>query len=497
MVSGTASAAGAAWTAGGRADKVPALLESIRNGGQQNLTSLDLSGCSLSSLPEEVLLLKDLQTLNLGDNTLSSLPAGIGALVSLRVLFFLRNSFSSLPPSLASLPSLETLSFKENKLSSLEPSHLPRSLRALILTSNRLSSIPPGLSGLPNLLKLMVAQNRLESLPADLHECKKLELLRAANNHLTHIPPSLWAMPALAWVALSGSPAMAQPPRLRDPPLKMDDFEVGAQIGQGASGKVYKTKLKAPPHTPVALKVFHEADTISDGSPELELRISAMVRHPAVQRLVATVREPQLAAAFELLPERLVPLASPPSLATATRDIYAPAFSLTLPALLRAATSLAAGLAVLHEKGIAHGDFYAHNIMMDATTGEAVLLDFGAAFTFRSSEKEGAHTPGSGAGEEGGAGEQAGAEGGGHQVLPGEEVQRIEVCAFGRLLSELISHLSIEQSASPPGRGNVTVLALSRLAQECTGSEVSSRPLMPQVLARIQDLAKSASASSL
>jgi len=32
--------------------------------------------------------------------------------------------------------------------------------------------------------------------------------------------------------------------------------------------------------------------------------------------------------------------------------------------------SLSAGLAVLHQKGIAHGDFYAHNIMLDTATGE-------------------------------------------------------------------------------------------------------------------------------
>lgn len=40
-------------------------------------------------------------------------------------------------------------------------------------------------------------------------------------------------------------------------------------------------------------------------------------------------------------------------------------------------------MAYLHEKGICHGDLYAHNVLVDET-GATVLCDFGASFFYPS-----------------------------------------------------------------------------------------------------------------
>lgn len=41
-------------------------------------------------------------------------------------------------------------------------------------------------------------------------------------------------------------------------------------------------------------------------------------------------------------------------------------------------------MSYLHEKGICHGDLYAHNVLVDGETGAAVLCDYGASFFYPS-----------------------------------------------------------------------------------------------------------------
>jgi serine/threonine protein kinase len=79
-----------------------------------------------------------------------------------------------------------------------------------------------------------------------------------------------------------------------------------------------------------------------------------------------------------LIPPRYRSLAGPPSLASCTRDVYAPELRFT-PAQVRAITQgTGDALAHLHERGLIHGDFYAHNILVDGDA-HALLGDFGAA----------------------------------------------------------------------------------------------------------------------
>jgi serine/threonine protein kinase len=80
-----------------------------------------------------------------------------------------------------------------------------------------------------------------------------------------------------------------------------------------------------------------------------------------------------------LIPPRFTNLAGPPSLESCTRDVYPHHLRFSLDAAMRIALTIATALAHLHQRGVMHGDVYAHNILWDPSTGDALLSDFGAA----------------------------------------------------------------------------------------------------------------------
>lgn len=79
--------------------------------------------------------------------------------------------------------------------------------------------------------------------------------------------------------------------------------------------------------------------------------------------------------------------------------------------------SVASAAAHLHARGIAHGDLYAHNILIDEA-GHALLGDFGAATIYRTTHAN------------------------------GEAIERLEVLAFGHLIEDmlgLVDHWTVDQ----------------------------------------------------
>ncbi len=82
---------------------------------------------------------------------------------------------------------------------------------------------------------------------------------------------------------------------------------------------------------------------------------------------------------------------------------------------------MAGALAHLHQRGVMHGDFYAHNILWTPDSGEAMLSDLGGA-----------------------------------TLLPDDQpalrraLLALDVRAFGCLLEELVAHAqSADEPASP------------------------------------------------
>ncbi len=335
-----------------------------------------------------------LEVLDLSGNQLRALPDDLTRFTRLRILFASNNPFTELPSVLGRMPQLEMVGFKACQISHVPANSLPPQLRWLILTDNHITSLPSTLGNCPQLQKLMLACNQLQDLPTSLVQCQRLELLRIASNRLTQVPPVIFALPQLAWLAIAGNP-MTQKSELLPRagkgigPIFYQNLQVHELLGEGASGHIYRASLHSghklsddKPATGIALKIFKAGQT-SDGTPQSELAAGLCAgQHPHLLTPLANIHgEPngKLAMALPLLPSGLQALASPPSLQSCTRDVYAPGTQFARAAAERMLGHIRSAVTHLHGRGMLHGDLYAHNILWNQDTGDAVLSDLGAA----------------------------------------------------------------------------------------------------------------------
>jgi hypothetical protein len=370
-------------------------LARLRAGALHGTTRLDLRQCGLHTLPPEVLTLADtLEVLDVSGNALSTLPDGLAACQRLHTLFASSNAFTTVPPMLGRLPALDTLGFKANQITDVPAPSLAPTLRWLILTDNRIAALPATLTDCTRLQKLMLAGNRLTALPAGLARLQRLELLRLSANRFERaadaLPDELLALPRLAWLAHAGNPFSAAREQALQvaaaaPAIAWSALQLEGLLGEGASGHIHAARWQqaAGAPRPVALKLFKGAMT-SDGLPQCEMAASlAAGTHLHLVGVLGVLSgHPQGADGLVLprLGPQWAPLAGPPSMDSCSRDVYAP--GLRLPALHAAAIARAVtdALAHLHERGLTHGDLYAHNTLVDGQGG-ALLSDFGAAAT--------------------------------------------------------------------------------------------------------------------
>lgn len=361
-------------------------LEDLKSGALAGASAVRLVNLGLAEFPQALFTLAEtLEVLDLSGNQLTSLPDDLRRLHKLRILFCSNNPFTQLPVALGDCEQLEMVGFKACAIAQVSEHSLPARLRWLILTDNQLRELPAALGQRPLLQKLMLSCNQLTVLP-DLSNCRALELLRIASNHLDEIPATLLALPNLAWPALAGNPltADAEHTALTDAhhhAIRYDELEIGELLGEGASGHIHRATLTHSNET-IAVKVFKAAFT-SDGTPQSELAAGLVAAgHPNLLTPLAVVEgHPQgrLAVAMPLLSPQYFNLAGPPSLASCTRDIYATDTRFTPAIAERLLGCIRAALTHLHAQGVLHGDLYAHNILWNPASGEAVLSDFGAA----------------------------------------------------------------------------------------------------------------------
>ena len=423
-------------------------LEQLRSGALAGIRRLDLS-CGLSELPEEVFALADtLEVLNLSGNHLRELPHQLTRLHKLQVLFASDNEFEVLPEVLSDCPALHMVGFKANRIAEVPAAALPPALRWLTLTDNAIGHLPAELGQRPALQKLMLAGNRLQVLPDSLQQAHRLELLRVSANRLSEVPAWLTELPRLSWLALAGNAmGWVVPAGSELPGLAWSDLTHGPLLGEGASGHIYQVQARGWPQ-PMALKLF-KGDVTSDGLPEYELAAClAAGQHPALTTPVARLTgHPAQAQGLlmPLIPSAHVNLAGPPSLDSCTRDVYPSGFKLSAVLALRIASDVAGAVAHLHQRGVMHGDVYAHNIQIDPLQGQARLGDFGAATRLPIDQPE-----------------------------LRQKLLALEVRALGCLLQELAQAAQVH-SDQP------AVQALQNLAQLCLSEQPRQRPSVVEV----------------
>lgn len=426
-------------------------LEQLRRGELAGIRRLDLAA-DLDEFPREIFDLADsLEVLNLSGNRLCALPHDLSRLHRLKVLFCSDNPFETLPEVLGDCAQLEMVGFKSNRLQHVPAAALPEKLRWLILTDNQIEALPDALGQRPRLQKLMLAGNRLRTLPQSMAGLNQLELLRLAANRLKTLPDWLLQLPSLAWLAFAGNPgsdhaeaaALASHPQA---PIEREQLLMGELLGQGASGLIHRARWG---EREVAVKLF-KGQMTSDGLPHSEMAACLSAgRHPQLLPVIGPLQaqpgEPD-GLLLELLEPRFRVLAGPPSLASCTRDCYAPEQRFSAGQVLALAGGVAGALAHLHQRGILHGDLYAHNLLVDGH--DCRLSDFGAASFF---------TPGS---------------------VQGAALQRVESRAFGILLEELLQRC--------PENG---LEALWQLQRRCTSSTPHERPNCVEIAAFLQGCA--------
>jgi hypothetical protein len=256
--------------------------------------------------------LSSITKLDLSGRKLSSLPDGLAVhLPNLSILFCSDNNFTELPAVIGQCEHLQMVAFRGNGMTSIHPDALQPQLRWLILTDNHIASLPNTVGQCNKLQKLMLSGNQLSTLPLSMENCTALELVRLASNCLIEPPWCLLKLPKLAWIGLSDNPflpslhdndvddnPMTELPQFTDWDITTDEeyatvLANSPILGQGAGGITRKVTcyrnsidvvgnvvaVKCAP-APVVVSSATGSNgrrMTSDGSPQMERRINALV----------------------------------------------------------------------------------------------------------------------------------------------------------------------------------------------------------------------------
>ncbi len=416
----------------------------------KNATKIKLSE-GFSTFPNELFSYKDtLEILDLSNNSLSELPENFNKFEKLKIAFFSENNFVVFPEILAKCPSLTMIGFKSNQIEIIPENAFPEKLQWLILTDNKIKNLPESIGNCTKLQKCALAGNQLNILPDSMRNCINLELLRISANKLTEVPTWLIQLPRLSWLALDGNPIMSKR-EFNDDSLQsvvFNDLIINDKIGEGASGFIYKADWQNK-NKPVAIKIF-KGNVTSDGYPKDELANCLLVgRHPNIVPLIGPfVQHPENkdGIVMDFIPDSYATLGLPPTFHTCTRDVFVDNLKLNGELMLKIALSIAKGALHLHQKGVMHGDLYAHNILFHNQTGHAFLGDFGASTNYELNSSLGAY------------------------------FERLDVRAFGCLLDDLLS-LKSELSCES--------ILLTELRDACWNTKVLERPSFDQIIQKL------------
>jgi len=399
----------------------------------------------------------------LSGNPLSKLPKDISRLHKLKIAFFSDCKFTVFPRELAQCRSLEMIAFKGNGMTIIPEGSFPRKLRWLILTNNQITTLPSSIGQCHRLQKCMLAGNLLTSLPDEMVHCRKLGLLRLSANKLISLPSWLYTLPELSFLSFAGNPCA---PSFEDNPI-LDDItwsslSVHHLLGEGASGIISKgiwnNEIK---QKEVAIKLF-KGEVTSDGSPTDEMNACIMAgQHPNLIDPIGKIHDhpEKRGLVLELIPGNYTNLGLPPTLDSCTRDAFHPQTVFSVEKCKSILLGIAAAATHLHERGISHGDLYAHNILID-DKGHALLGDLGAATIYgKENEVRGS-------------------------------LERMEIFAFGHLIEDLLGLVErkIDEESVMGEKDAYVVEGLNLLHWKCTDPVVGARPSFAEVYEELAGL---------
>jgi len=157
----------------------------------KSLTFLQLTSCSLVTIPVKMFELVNLQVLYLNQNKLSEAPLEFANLTNLTALDLSDNQFTTLPTN-ALVPSLRKLYLQNNTIFSVQfvGFNLAR-LEELRLDGNRITYVSPSIGKLTNLVSLNLERNQITTLPHTLSALIRLKTLSINTTQMSQPFPTL------------------------------------------------------------------------------------------------------------------------------------------------------------------------------------------------------------------------------------------------------------------------------------------------------------------
>ena len=336
-------------------------------------TALHLASCGLADINVGTTRLRrfhDLEYLDLSGNLYKGMPTlRIG---SLRVLRMGDNPLESVTGAV--LPQLEYLDLTRCGLQHLDAADLPPSLLSLDVSHNLLETMH-NVTRLEGLQKLLLTRNFLKELPPLPATLQALSL--AVNPYLrVDVAKVVHTLPALRW--LSCSAPLAEDTRLPvvAPLLQRTRLDTSGQEVLGRTTSRVKLDGKA-----VVLKTF--AKTLADQ----EASVSRRIDTPYVVKVLGVVEGPG-AAVVEYL-QGAQPLGRAPDQHRAGVHDLQSFDELPVDVVEAAVGRVAAAMAHLHDRGVAHGALSPHSVLWTRDGGKPVvkLCRLGAAWFFPASAK--------------------------------------------------------------------------------------------------------------
>ena len=170
----------------------------------QNLKTLKLSRCNLIEIESVIIPLTSLEELDLSQNEIETLPQDLSKLKHLKTLRLELCGLTEVWPSITQLTSLEELGLSHNEIQTL-PQDLSKlkHLRTLRLKYCGLTEVWSAITRLPSLEELDLSGNKVKTVPQDLSKLKHLRILRLEKCRLTEVWPAITQLTCLEELDLS------------------------------------------------------------------------------------------------------------------------------------------------------------------------------------------------------------------------------------------------------------------------------------------------------
>jgi hypothetical protein len=140
------------------------------------------------------------------DNNISTIPNDIGLLKKLTFLDLERNQITELPEGFFMLSKLQELYLPVNKLKEIPAEIISlKFLRILGLDSNEFDEFPNSICNLKNLEALDLGNNNIKEIPSCITNLKKLRILILQNNEISELPEEIYKLKSLEVINLKGN----------------------------------------------------------------------------------------------------------------------------------------------------------------------------------------------------------------------------------------------------------------------------------------------------